>query len=241
MHRHTPKLAVVDPRGLAIAAVDYYRRSSAEVRPEPRVTRETFDGVGRSVANWDARLGTASTPIASQTIIPGLSGTPLLTVSVDAGWRLALQNEAGQIRQSWDGAGNKTCFDYDLAGRLLSVGQASANATAQCVERLYYGAAQPEVSLRNQCGRLIRYADTAGAWEVPDYSLHGTPLTESRRFLAELVHPGWPAAEREQNALLEWGEDKTYLTHWRYDASGGVLGQIDAAEHARRHAYSVQG
>lgn len=241
LHRHTPKLAVVDPRGLAVATVDYYRKSSAEVRCEPRVTRETFDGVGRSVANWDARLGAGSTPIASRTSIPGLSGVSLLTVSVDAGWRLALQDEAGQVRQTWDGAGNTSCFEYDLLGRPLSVEQASASTPAQCLERLYYGAAEPEVSLRSQCGRLIRHADTAGIWEVEDYSLQGAPLTESRRFLAELDHLGWPVDLSQQNALLEQGEDKTYRTRWHYHASGMTFKQVDAAGHTRRYAYSVQG
>lgn len=241
LHRNTPKLAVVDPRGLAVASVAYYRRTSADVRPEPRVTRETFDVAGRSVANRDARLGSGHTPIPSLTIIPGLAGTPLLTVSVDAGWRLALRNEAGQVRQTWDGAGNTMCFDYDSLGRPVSVEQASASTAPQCVERLYYGAAGPEVSLRNQCGRVIRHADTAGTWEEPDYSLQGTPLAASRRFLAELDHPGWPVAQSQQNALLEPGEDKTYRTHWHYDASGEALEQIDAAGHTRRFAYTVHG
>ncbi|MHC8290285.1 RHS repeat domain-containing protein [Pseudomonas sp. XS1P51] len=241
LHRNTPKLAVVDPRGLAIAAVEYYRKSSAEVQPEPRVTCETFDVAGRSVANWDPRLGSGNTPIPSLTIIPGLSGMSLLTVSVDAGWRLALQDEAGQVRQNWDGIGNTTYFDYDLLGRPSSVEQASANAAPQCVERLYYAGAIAEVGLRNQCGRLIRHADTAGVRELPDYSLQGTPLTESRRFLTELDHPGWPVAQSQQNALLEQGEDKTYRTHWHYDASGAMLGQIDAAGHTRRFAYTVHG
>lgn len=241
LHRNTPKLAVVDPRGLAVASVAYYRKTSADVSPEPRVTRETFDVAGRSVASWDARLGSGDTPIASLTIVPALSGKPLLTVSVDAGRRLALQDEAGQVRQNWDGIGNSTCVDYDLMGRPLIVEQASVNAASQCVERLYYGAAEPDVSDRNLCGRLIRHADTAGMREVHDYSLQGEPLTESRRFLAELDHPGWPVAENQQNALLEQGDDKTYRTHWHYGASGELLEQIDAAGHSRRHAYTVSG
>lgn len=241
LHRNTPKLVVVDPRGLAIATVAYYRESSAEVQPEPRVTRETFDVVGRSVANWDARLGSGSSPIPSLTLVPALTGTPLLRISVDAGWRLALQNEAEQVRQHWDGAGNTTGFDYDLMGRPVSVEQASACTAGQCVERLYYGAAEPEVSVRNQCGRLIRHADTAGTWEVSDYNLQGAPLSESRRFLAELDHPGWPVAESEQHVLLEQGEKKTYLTQRHYDALGETLAQIDAAGHIQRFAYTVHG
>lgn len=241
VHRNTPTLAVVDARGLAVASVAYYRKASSDAWPETRVTRETFDAAGRSLANWDPRLGSGSTPIASMTRVPGLSGQPLLTISVDAGWRLALQDETGQVRQSWDGAGNTTRFDYDSMGRPLSIEQAPPKTAMQCVERFYYGSAESEVSARNQCGRLIRHADTAGAREVPDYSLRGEPLTESRRFLAELDPPGWPADEHQQDALLEQGADKIYNTHWQYDALGGVLKQFDAAEHTRRYAYAVQG
>jgi len=74
LHRNTPKLAVVDPRGLAIASVAYYLKTSADVRPEPRVTRETFDVAGRSVVHWDPRLGSGSNSISFLTVVPGLSG-----------------------------------------------------------------------------------------------------------------------------------------------------------------------
>lgn len=91
LHRHTPTLAICDPRGLVVASVAYCRRTRAEL-PTTRRTRETFDVVGRSVAKWDARLGAEVQPLASQAVIPGLSGTPLMLLSVDAGWRLVLQD-----------------------------------------------------------------------------------------------------------------------------------------------------
>ncbi|WP_053124516.1 RHS repeat-associated core domain-containing protein [Pseudomonas sp. P1.31] len=241
LHRNTPTLAVVDPRGLAIASVAYYRATNAEVLPEPRVTRETFDAAGRSVANWDPRLGSTETPIASLTAVPDFSGQPLLTVSVDAGWRLSLNNQINQPQLSWDGAGNTTRVHYDSMGRPTSIEQAPVDANASCVERLYYAGSKVDASLRNQCGRLIRHADTAGVRSVTDYGLQGAPLTESRRFSVSLDHPHWPINEPEQDALLEPGKDKIYRTHWRYDASGGLLEQADAAGHFRRHAYTVDG
>ncbi len=240
LHRHTPTLAICDPRGLAVASVAYYRKTSAEL-PATRRTRETFDVVGRSVANWDARLGAGMQPLASQAVIPGLSGTPLVTLSVDAGWRLALQDEAGQVRQRWDAAGNTTCVEYDLMGRPLSVEQANADAAPQTVERLYYAPAASDANLLNRCGRLIRHADTAGVREMKGYSLQGQPINESRRFLAELDQPDWPIDEQHQDALLEQEPAATYLTHWRYDATNMLLEQTDAASHIRRHAYTVAG
>ncbi|MBV7551293.1 RHS repeat protein [Pseudomonas sp. PDM28] len=236
VHRHTPKLAVVDARGLPVASVAYCRASSNESFPETRTSRETFDAAGRSVANWDARLGSGLTPVASTIRTHGLTGQPLLTTSVDAGWRLVLQDEARQVKQSWDGEGNTARFEYDSMSRPLGVEENN-----RCVERFYYGTATAETSARNQCGRLIRHVDTAGARVVADYNLSGAPITEMRRFLTEVDHPGWPATESQQSALLEQGEDKAYTSRWQYDATGSVLEQVDAAGHTRRYAYSVQG
>jgi insecticidal toxin complex protein TccC len=236
LHRNTPTIAVIDSRGLAVACVAYYRKNNSDAPPEARVARETFDVAGRSVANWDARLGAGPAPVASMIRIRGLSGASLLTVSVDAGWRLTLPDEAAQVRQSWDEAGNTARFEYDSMGRPLNVEEGT-----KCVERLYYGAPGTETSARNQCGRLIRHMDTAGAHQMTDYSLQGKPIAQSRRFLVERDHPGWPWAENQQDALLEQGADKTYISRWQYDASGGVLDQMDAATHTRRYAYSVQG
>jgi insecticidal toxin complex protein TccC len=236
VHRHTPKLAVVDARGLPVASIAYCRTSSDETCAETRLSRETFDAAGRSVANWDPRLGSGPTPVASLTQIHGLAGQPLLTVSVDAGWQLSLQGEALQVQQSWDGQGNTTRFEYDSMSRPLIVEENNL-----CVERFDYAMATAETSVRNQRGRLIRHVDTAGARVVADYNLSGAPITESRRFLTALDHPGWPADEGQQNTLLEQGADKAYTTRWQYDATGNVLEQIDAAGHTRRNAYGVSG
>lgn len=240
LHRHTPTLAISDSRGLAVASVGYYRKTSVEL-PATRRTRETFDVVGRSVANWDARLGAGAQPLASQVVTPGLSGMPLMTLSVDASWRLALHDEAGQVRERWDAAGNTTQVEYDPMGRPLSVQQAHSDSTPQTVERLYYAPASPAASVLNRCGRMIRHADTAGVREVTSYSLHGEPIEESRRFLAGLDQPDWPVDQQQQNALLEQAPGSTYRTHWRYDAANVLVEQIDAAEHICRHAYTVAG
>jgi insecticidal toxin complex protein TccC len=175
------------------------------------------------------------------TSVNSLSGAALLAQSVDAGWRLSLQDETGQARQHWDGMGNTSCFEFDGMGRPLSIEQSTAHGPALCIERFYYGSCGPEFSQRNHCGQLIRHADTAGVRAVAHFGLQGAPLEESRRFLTEFEHVGWPANEDEQDALLEPDADKTYTTRWQYSALGESLLQIDAAGHARRYRHDLAG
>jgi insecticidal toxin complex protein TccC len=175
------------------------------------------------------------------TRVNSLSGAVLLAQSVDAGWRLSLQDETGQVRQHWDGMGNTSCFEFDGMRRPLSIEQSTAHGPALCIERFYYGSCGPEFSRRNQCGQLIRHADTAGVRAVTYFGLQGAPLEESRRFLSEFEHAGWPANEDEQDALLEPDADKTYTTRWQYSALGESLLQIDAAGHVRRYRHDLAG
>jgi hypothetical protein len=78
---HTPDLAVIDPRRLAVRAVAYCR--SAVGQPaQPQITRQVFDPLGREVARVDPRLGTAGRG-PNRSSLRGLSGSELLNVSVD--------------------------------------------------------------------------------------------------------------------------------------------------------------
>lgn len=92
-HTRTPTLGVVDPRGLSVRVIGYCR-DTASGPAEPRVQRQSFDHVGRVTAQRDARLAADAPPNLRNTF--GLSGHPLLTESVDAGWRLELSAEHGQ-------------------------------------------------------------------------------------------------------------------------------------------------
>jgi insecticidal toxin complex protein TccC len=193
------------------------------------------------VASQDPRLGAEGVGVDALTRVNSLSGAVLLAQSVDAGWRLSLQDETGHARQHWDGMGNTSCFEFDGMGRPLSIEQSTAHGPALCIERFYYGSCGPEFSRRNHCGQLIRHADTAGVHAVAHFGLQGAPLEESRRFLTEFEHVGWPANEDEQDALLEPDADKIYTTRWQYSVLGESLLQIDAAGHARRYRYDLAG
>ena len=54
-HHGTPVLAVSDPRGLGIRAIQYHRRLAADPL-ETRVTHQRFDAAGRPVASRDPYL-----------------------------------------------------------------------------------------------------------------------------------------------------------------------------------------
>ncbi|MBA1380038.1 RHS repeat-associated core domain-containing protein [Pseudomonas brassicacearum] len=238
LHSNTPTLNLIDPRGLPSRTVRYCRTSSGQ-DAEARIERQVFDAAGRGVAQWDARLwtrheaGEAVTP--NQTAIHSLSGQVLSTVSVDAGWRVALPGEAGQVRQAWDGRGSHRT-DYDGLLRPVAAYEQAAGEAGHRVERLSYGG--PAEAGSNRCGRLLRHDDPAGTRRWPIYYLRGQARVEIRNFLLTLETPDWPEDEVERDALLE---PEAFTTIWTHDAFGAVLTQIDARGHERRHAYTVAG
>lgn len=241
VHRHTPDLSVSDPRGLRVATIAYHQAPGEITLPMSRVTRHFYSAGAHWLSSRDPRLGGNVNPVDAISNIVSLSGAPLLTRSADAGWRISLPDEAGQVRQSWDSVGHSHQFEYDGLGRSTSVTQIAVGTAPKCVDRYYYGANGPSFSAHNQCGQLVRHADTAGVRALVQFSLSGALLEESRRFLVTLDHPGWPTAKEQQNALLELGADFNYVTHWQYNALGEPLGMKDAAHHSRRFNYDVCG
>lgn len=239
LHRHTPTLAVIDPRGLPSRTVRYCRTPSVR-DAGVRVERVVFNAAGRGVAQWDARLwsrheaGEAVAP--NQVTTFSLSGQALATVSVDAGWRVTLPGEAGQVREAWDGRGSHTRCVFDGLLRPVAAYEQVAGEAERCVERLVYG--DPAKADSNRCGQLLRHDDPAGTRRWPSFSLRGKALAESRAFLQTLEIVDWPEDEIERDALLE---PEVFTTTWSHDVSGAVLIQVDARGHEQRQAYTVAG
>lgn len=232
----TPTLSVQDPRALAIRSVGYCRHPAKTVI-EPRITRQVFDAAGRLIQSWDPRLwGTAPKPNVAT--IHGLSGQPLLSDSVDAGWQLSLLDQAGSLRSFWDGRGSQRHIDYDDQQRPITVSELAAGERPHVVERLTYGGAGPVFTEHNQCGQLIRHDDPAGSQRVGDYGLAGSVLMESRRFLTELETPDWPDELEARDELLE---EQSFVTHYAFLPTGEIQRQIDVMENARTFGYDVAG
>lgn len=238
IHRHTPSLTAIDPRGLPVRAVGYWRDNDG-VRPQARINRTVHDWAGRAIAQWDQRLFLDASAPANLQTIHALSGAELCTNSVDAGWRVALLGEAGQPIHYWDGRGSRRWMQYDTQLRPESVFEQLLDGKALCTERLSYGASDPAAAERNQCGQLIRHDDPAGSQRFSEFGLHGTALEQTRDFLNDLTLPDWPESIADRELLLEPGEGAT--TRSQVNALGEASHQTDAKGHRQLFSQTLDG
>jgi insecticidal toxin complex protein TccC len=236
LHRKTPTIIAVDSRGLTVRHIAYCRSKAGEAL-QMRLSQQEHDVTGRLVAQRDPRLANATD--ANLATVHSLSGKPLQVKSVDAGWRLDLPGDAGQVLRSWDQRGHHWQSTYDNQLRLISIKEQAAGQAPRTVERLCYGDSSPESATLNRCGALIRHDDSAGTLIVNEYALCGKPRSQTRRFLPEVEQPDWPTDEEGRDALLEKGEG--YTTNWSYDALGQIIQQTDAAQHEQHHAFDIAG
>jgi insecticidal toxin complex protein TccC len=231
VHHATPTLAVIDPRGLAVRGVGYWRSAVGQTAAA-RVTRQVFDVAGRGVEQWDARLALPALGHGYN-----LSGQVLATDSVDAGWRVLLPGQAGESLSQWDSRGSRQDSEYDTLLRPTAVREQALGAAVRVVERFEYGAADLEVG--NQCGRLIRHDDPAGTRHMPEYNLLGLARSEVSHFLSELDTPDWPLEASARDTLLEPGSGLE--SRWVYNPAGNLLSLVDAHGHRRRFNHDVAG
>ena len=222
LHQYTPSLLVTDPRGLVVRSIAYHRQEVEEPIAE-RVQRQVFNANGHLCQQWDPRLFELS-DLANQSTRYSLSGQVLLSESVDAGWRLAFHDAAGQLRDSWDGRDTHRRFTYDELMRPVNVFE---HEPPLCVERFTYAGADEEAARHNRCGQMLRHDDQAGSLWHDAFALTGQPLSETRQFCTALTPPQWPASEADL-------EDTTYTTRWRHDALGAVIEQTDALRDRQR-------
>jgi insecticidal toxin complex protein TccC len=238
IHRRTPKLIVIDPRGLAGRAVDYYRAEPDEPT-EIRVNRTVHDWAGRAIAQWDPRLFLDASAPANLQTIHALSGALLSTNSVDAGWRVVLLGEAGQPLQHWDGRGSQRWMRYDTQLRPELVFEQVMHGEAVCAERLSYGASDQAAAGHNRCGQLIRHDDPAGTQRFSEFGLHGAVLGQTRHFLSALSLPDWPESVVDRELLLDPGEGATTRSH--FNALAEAIEQTDAKGHRQLFNQTLDG
>ena len=238
LHRDTPSMTVVEPRGLAVRSVDYYRAAQGEVA-EARVNRTVHDPAGRAIAQRDPRLFLEASAPANLSSILSLSDTALSTVSVDAGLSVNLFGEADQPVQSWDGRGSQRWMHYDNRLRLTALFEQTAGGEAVCAERLTYAANDPVSVDHNQCGQLIRHDDRAGTQLFPTFGLTGGLLEQIRRFLHALASPDWPESVDERDTWLEPGSGAT--TRSRFNPLGEAVEQTDAQGNRQLFSHTVAG
>lgn len=235
---NTPQLAVIEPRSLAVCSVDYCRSAITEPA-EARINRTTYDPAGRAITQRDPRRVTDALAPANLTTIYSLSGKVLSTISVDAGWRISLPGEAGQLVHGWDGRGSQRWNEYDDQLRPLAVFEQGQDEPSFCTERYYYGGADSASAAHNQCGQLIRHDDPAGTQLFTEFGMNGGLLEQTRHFLRELTSPDWPEPVAERNEWLEPGPGA--MTRSRFNAQGELLEQTDAKGNRQSFSHTVAG
>lgn len=242
LHTHTPTLATLEGRGLVVRRVAYHRAGTVD-QAQARVTARRYDLHGRPTASWDPRLfarlsnGEGDTP--NQSSVFSLSGMPLETCSVDAGWRVSLFGVAGHVLESWDSRDSHWQTDYDELLRPVVLREKSGAHPVRVAGRLDYAAVTAEDAAHNRCGRLLRHDDSAGSQRLTDYALNGQVSSETRHYLAALDPPDWPDALTECDALLEPGPGAT--SRMRYGPTGDVQEQTDALGNVRTLHYGIAG
>jgi insecticidal toxin complex protein TccC len=235
-HAATPTLSVIDPRALAIRSVGYCRHPDSPVI-DPRITRQRFDTAGRLVESWDPRLwGMAPQPNLATRY--GLSGQPLLTDSVDAGWQLSLPDQAGLPCSFWDARGSQRHTGFDDQQRPVTVTEQAAGERLRVVERMTYGDSGPVFAEHNRCGQLIRHDHPAGTQCAFDYGLLGAVLVEEQRFLSDLETPDWPLDLDERET---WLEAQSFITRHTFNPGAELQRQTDAMGNVRTFSYDVAG
>lgn len=242
LHRHTPSLSALDPKGACIRTVAYHR-VRAEDAPVARITCQVFGSTGFLQQQWDPRLQAlhATDADVEPTISHrySVSGQVLRVDSVDAGWRVSLLGCAGQPVQHWDARGGLQRYEYDHLLRPIAVfEQAHNDPSERCVEYLTYAAMTPEHAALNRSGRLLRHEDPAGCAYHDHYGLNGAVTGQSRRFLTAHTPVDWPVQESARALLLA---SQTFISTWRYSALGDVLEQSDAKQNRRFFDYTIGG
>lgn len=130
LHRNTPTIVAFDPRGLTVRTLAYHR-VNAQTEPQPRISRQVYGASGFVQQQWDPRQYAASAQAprarACETLVHSLSGTTLLRDSADAGRRLMLLSEAGQLLRTWDNRGACQRYAYDTLQRPVAVFEQAAD------------------------------------------------------------------------------------------------------------------
>ncbi len=230
LHHHTPRLNVVDPRGLEIRAIDFWRNQATDT-PQRLVNRVDHDAAGHPVNCWDARLWESQAAVNLATVF-SLSGQALLSDSVDAGWQLILAGDSGAVVAGWDGRGTERSVQYDALLRPVAIIE-----NGRCVERRQYGG--PDTKGHNQCGQCIRHDDPAGSRMDDEFALAGGVLEQTRHFLFNPENVDWPEPLTERDALLESGPGAT--TRWAHSPLGDVISQTDAQRNVQTFVHTVAG
>ncbi|WP_339547337.1 RHS repeat-associated core domain-containing protein [Pseudomonas sp. RA_35y_Pfl2_P32] len=239
-HTHTPVIVVIDPRTRPVRAVSYHRRAAHDPA-QACISQQTHDAAGRAVLSRDPRLfllHQAGQATASQQNVYSMSGTVLLSVNNDAGWRLGLIAAHGPGVEGWDQKLSHSRIEYDPQCRPVSTFEHEIGEPATCTSRLAYADGHADAD-HNRRGQLVRHDDTAGTLHVTEFGLNGAPLHHSRTFLADPLWPvNWPLDPAQREVFLE---PEPAVTQFLYNAVGEPVHQTDALGNRQRFIHTRAG
>ncbi|WP_166216123.1 RHS repeat domain-containing protein [Pseudomonas atagonensis] len=242
MHRNTPRVTAVDPRGLAARTIDYWRADVA-FAAEARINRILYDAAGRAVKQWDPRLWAlqANDPLAPANLISiyALNGQELRSDSVDAGVQTGLPGPGAEVLRHWDSRGTHREVRYDRLLRPVAVFEEGRTQLRHCIERFEYGHPGAGDSACNQFGQLIEHCDPAGSVLSNSFALGGDCLENTRHYTLDPVLPDWPSQIEDRRRLLEPGVGATTRLH--VGVLGQVLEQVDARGNRHGLEWTVDG
>ncbi|MCY1396772.1 RHS repeat-associated core domain protein [compost metagenome] len=247
---HTPKVTVVDNRGLTVRELQFYRHPDTPDITCERITGHRYDTRGFLAQSIDPRLYALRQSDASvqpnSVYLTSLLGNVLRTDSVDAGISLVLNDAAGRPALAVTAVGTDDSVtrtwqyeDANLPGRLLAITEQKAGSNAHIMERLVWaGHTQAETAL-NLAGQRVRHYDTAGLHSTDSLALTGTPLAYTRQLLPDGMDAHW---QGDDESIWDTPlAPERFTTLSTADATGSLLTTTDAKGNAQQLGYDVTG
>lgn len=241
LYQATPEVLVLDNRGLAVREIRYCRHPDTPQQTDEQITRHRFNARGYLEESIDPRLYDLQSEV-NFCYLSTLTGEVLRTKSADAGTTLTLKDIAGRPVWSVNALNVVRTWQYEpssKAGLLLSITEQAENEPARVTERFVWSEVSESAKNANLAGTCVRHYDPAGLLETNSISLSGSPLSVSRRLLADEQEVNWQGENQSvwDTALAA----EIFTTLSAVDATGAVLKETDANGNMSLLTYDVAG
>lgn len=242
LHAGTPEVAVAGSTGALILSLRFLRHPDVPDAPARLLKSCTILSVpertSRQYGSRPLRDDTGHLLPDAVTVM-ALSGQSIMLHTADGDAGYALSDAAGRPLWSRSAQGTVKTFTWEAAntaGRLLALTEINASGCSRVHERFIWAPVdEAGVKAHNLAGIATMHYDNAGFTQTLSISLTGNILKSEQRLLpASAPEPDWSAVSQpETEAPLSISS--------RYDATGAVLSQTNAADVTLITAYNVAG
>ena len=111
-------------------------------------------------------------------------GNQIYQSSMDAGQRWLLINILKNPLRTWDERNHEFQYFYDILHRPTHskvLGGDGDTPLDNVVDRIFYGEAETNPHLKNLRGQIVKFYDTGGVIETPEYNFKGQPISTTRK------------------------------------------------------------